>query len=127
MAAHRETIRLNPDDYLGYHNLGKALGLQGKSEEAAAASREAIRLKPDFYPAYNNLGAALTLQGKLDMAIAAYRDALRFKPESPRFTTISASPWPGRASRATPSPHTREPSSSTRQREVLQRPRLAHG
>jgi predicted O-linked N-acetylglucosamine transferase (SPINDLY family) len=65
-------------------NLGNALRLIGRFDEAAAACRCAIELKPDFAEAHNNLGNALLDLGLLDAAVAAYREAAQIDSASPR-------------------------------------------
>ena len=64
VAAHREAIRLKPDDAIAHNNLGLALDEQGKLDEAVAEYREAIRLKPDDAIAHDNLGIALADAGE---------------------------------------------------------------
>jgi protein O-GlcNAc transferase len=63
------------------YNLGIALQVQGKLDEAVASFRRAIALKPDYADAYINLGVTLKIQDKLDEAIASYRQALILKPD----------------------------------------------
>jgi tetratricopeptide (TPR) repeat protein len=71
----REAIRLSPGYAQAYNNLGLALRLQGRTEEAIAPLREAIRLKPDYADAYYNLGVALAIERRPDEAIESYRMA----------------------------------------------------
>ena len=68
----------------------RALGAQGKTEEAIAECRTAIRLKPDFAEAHNNLGNALSDQGKTDEAIAEYRSS---HPRSSPTTPMPTATW----------------------------------
>jgi serine/threonine-protein kinase len=62
-----------PDDASAHLNLGLALYLQGKTDEAIAPFREAIRLKPDFDRAYGYLGFALRRQGRFAESLAAFK------------------------------------------------------
>jgi len=41
-------IKLNPDFALAHNNLGSALSVEGKIEEAVSHYKMAIGLKPDF-------------------------------------------------------------------------------
>jgi superkiller protein 3 len=83
IAAYKEAIRLQPDEALGYVNLGALLcDLKHDYAGAIAAFQEAIRLKPDFIGAYANLGVALAKQGKLDEALAAYKEIIRLQPDT---------------------------------------------
>ncbi|OHE89167.1 MAG: hypothetical protein A3G75_16095, partial [Verrucomicrobia bacterium RIFCSPLOWO2_12_FULL_64_8] len=76
------TLNVTTGNYRAHHNLGLALAISGKGDEASAYFSEALRLKPDFAEAHNNLGSALANQGKFDQAIAHFSEALRFKPDS---------------------------------------------
>ncbi|OFV99028.1 MAG: hypothetical protein A3H28_08010 [Acidobacteria bacterium RIFCSPLOWO2_02_FULL_61_28] len=69
-------------NYRAHHNLGLALAISGKGDEAIPYFSEAVRFKPDFAEAHNNLGSVLANQGKLDQAIVHFSEALRFKPDS---------------------------------------------
>ena len=77
----RTAIRLEPNNAHSHSNLGLALALQAKLDDAIAEFRTAVRLKPDFAAAQYELGIALTRQGKLDLAITEYREAIRIKPD----------------------------------------------
>jgi tetratricopeptide (TPR) repeat protein len=61
-------------------NLGAALQLDGRLDEAIAHYRRAIDVQPDYAPAYNNLGSALRASGRLDDAVVAYERALQLRP-----------------------------------------------
>lgn len=76
----RQILRLDPDDFGAYNNLGNALTDQGRWAEAEAIYREAIRLAPNEAIPYNNLGVVLMEQGRLVEAEAAYREAIRIAP-----------------------------------------------
>jgi tetratricopeptide (TPR) repeat protein len=84
IAAYKEAIRLQPEDYLTHDNLGIVLLEQGKWSEVEAAFKQAIRCKPGFAPAHFNLGWALKEQGKLPEAVAAYKTAIRCNPNDSR-------------------------------------------
>ncbi|WP_321797895.1 tetratricopeptide repeat protein [Caballeronia sp. J97] len=62
------------------YNLGRALQLDGRLEEAAAAYREVLELDPDHAGAQNNLGAILNTLGEFDAGIAHFRRALDLAP-----------------------------------------------
>jgi tetratricopeptide (TPR) repeat protein len=66
-----QTVRVTSNNYLAHNNLGVALHLQGRYDEAAANYAEAVRIKPDFELAHKNLVSALTSAGKPDKAAEA--------------------------------------------------------
>ena len=114
---HDEAIRFSdrgggaaPDSPGVRFNLGKALAVAGRLDEAVVAYRQAIGLKPDYSMAHLNLGCVLGEQGHLDEAIAACRRAIELKPDDgyahyglghcPRITRVASTrrwpPSPGR-------------------------------
>ena len=72
---------MQPDVPANHDNLGLALSVQGKLDEAIAEFRTAIRLHPNKAVGHINLGKALHNQGKLDDAIAEYRATIRLQPD----------------------------------------------
>lgn len=82
VAAHRERVRLLPDDAEAHWRLGDALlfGLALPSE-ALAPLREAVRLKPDGAGAYGSLGTALATLGQYAEAVAAFERAQEIDPQ----------------------------------------------
>jgi len=76
-----KAVSLKPDYTEAHYNLGNALLVQGKLEEAAACYRRVLALKSDYIEAYNNLGLTLKEQGKLEEAAACYRQVLALKPD----------------------------------------------
>ncbi|MBD2072115.1 CHAT domain-containing protein [Leptolyngbya sp. FACHB-671] len=63
-----------------YINLGRALGNQGKHEEAIAAYEIALELNPTLGTTYNNLGNSLRSLERLEEATEAYRRAIELTP-----------------------------------------------
>ena len=72
------SIKLNNADY---YNMGIALQMQSKFEEAIEAYNKALAIKPDHENAYYNMGIAFKSQGKLDEAVEAYKKAIFIKPD----------------------------------------------
>jgi protein O-mannosyl-transferase len=62
------------------NNMGNALTLQGKKDEAIAHFRKAISISNEA-DAYYNLGTVLASEGKLDEAIYQFRESIRISPE----------------------------------------------
>jgi len=62
------------------YNLGRALHMELRFEEAAALYRKVIDLNPGHFQAHCNLGAALKSLGHLDAAVEQLRRALSIQP-----------------------------------------------
>jgi tetratricopeptide (TPR) repeat protein len=78
---YRATIKENPECWLAYNNLGFALALRGKGDEAMPLFRKALELRPDYPEAHYNLGIELAQRGEFDKAIAEYRRAIELNPK----------------------------------------------
>lgn len=77
----REAIRLRPDYAEAHNNLGAALRVQGRLDEAILSLREALRLQPAHVEAHYNLGLALAAERRFDEAIESLREVVRLKPD----------------------------------------------
>jgi tetratricopeptide (TPR) repeat protein len=64
-----------------HNNLGRALAIHGRIEDAMANYVEALALKPDLAEAHNNIGDALARQGKFAEAIEHFSRALALDPD----------------------------------------------
>lgn len=76
-----DVLKTCPDSERAEYNLGKALDVQGKAEEAERHYRRAVRLAPRFALAHNNLGLLLSHRGKTDEAIRHYHLAIKADSE----------------------------------------------
>jgi serine/threonine-protein kinase len=74
-------VALRPDSPGAHYNLGSALYLKGRVDEAIACYRKALELDPKYASAHNNLGTVLHAKGLSDEAIACYRKALALDPK----------------------------------------------
>jgi tetratricopeptide (TPR) repeat protein len=72
---------LRPDDAAYHYNLGIALSVKGRLDDAVAAYQKAIALQPDYARAHYGLGNALYAMGRLDDAVAAYQKAIALQPD----------------------------------------------
>jgi tetratricopeptide (TPR) repeat protein len=63
-----------------HFNLGTALTVAGRLEEAVNAFRESLRLNPAYAAAHNNLGSVLAAQGNVADAIVHFRAAATADP-----------------------------------------------
>ncbi len=71
------SARLRPEDPVALFNLGTALALNNRLDEAATAFTRALDLRPDYAQAHNNLGSILRQRGDLAAARTHFREALR--------------------------------------------------
>ena len=76
----RDTIRKDPDSWMGHTSLGAVLGQRGAEADAEIHYRDAVRLNPDFAMARINLGGLLANKGRFAEAIPHYREAVRLEP-----------------------------------------------
>jgi tetratricopeptide (TPR) repeat protein len=72
-----------PENPYSRVNLGKALFLSGRAEEAIVQFIRALEIAPQYAEAHNNLGVVLKSQGKIEQAIEHYKAALRTNPDYP--------------------------------------------
>ena len=79
----RRCISLAPEAHAAYINLGNALALQNRTEEAETAFQESLRLNPDDPQTLVNRGNLLRQRGDLEQAIDSYRTALSLQPDFP--------------------------------------------
>jgi cytochrome c-type biogenesis protein CcmH/NrfG len=69
-------------NYLAHNNLGVALFIEGRTDEAMRHYNAALLIKPDYEDAHYNIGMVLAAQGNYEEAIHRYREALRIKPDN---------------------------------------------
>jgi tetratricopeptide (TPR) repeat protein len=88
---------------VAHHNLGVALGHQGKLDEAIGAYRTAIAIQPGLIESYCNLAVALRDQGRLDEAVDCCRQAIAIGPRSAEaYSNLGMALWEqGKAEEAT--------------------------
>ena len=92
-AAHRQTSHWRDDttlwthvlgctrnNYVAHNNLGLALLLEKRTEEAEAHFRETLAANPLFAKAYYNLGCIRMLQQRWEDAVDLFRQALALDP-----------------------------------------------
>ncbi len=73
-------VSLLPDDSVAHYNLGVALALEDRFEEAVASYQQALVLNPWFPNAHCYLGAALRKLGQFEEALESHRAALAIDP-----------------------------------------------
>ena len=71
-----------PSEYArSLSNLGVAMALLGKCDQATGYYRKALELQPQWSEGHNNLGNALAAQGKFNEAVHHLSRALELKPD----------------------------------------------
>jgi tetratricopeptide (TPR) repeat protein len=79
----KKSLALKGASAPAHYNLGTALTLARKFDEAIYEFQQAIRIDPGYANAHNNLGNVLLAQGKVDEAIREFREVVRLQPDSP--------------------------------------------
>jgi tetratricopeptide (TPR) repeat protein len=77
-----EAVRLAPNYSEAHNNLGSALGMSGRNEEAVVQFRAVLRGMSDA-GVHHNLAFTLAKLGRADEAIDEYQAALRLDPRRP--------------------------------------------
>ena len=72
----RRGLELDPENANAYFDLGNALFLQGKGEEALAAFQEAAIKQDNFWAAINNQGLVLYEDDQIEAAMERWRQAI---------------------------------------------------
>ena len=83
--AHREAVRLLPDESHYHYNLALTLAGTGRTEEAERHYRLALSLHPNEARTHNNLGILLVRLGRNAEALPHYAEAARLKPADPLY------------------------------------------
>ncbi len=73
-------LRVTRDNATARNNLGYALEMEGRPDEAALHYRQALRVDPQYSLAHSNLANVLVEKGRLDEAISHYQEAVRINP-----------------------------------------------
>ena len=81
---YREVLRLDPDSYDAYLNLGVLYGLADRNPEAAAALERAVEIDPDRADAYALLTIAYIKTGRAEEGLQQLEKALEIDPDHPR-------------------------------------------
>jgi tetratricopeptide (TPR) repeat protein len=76
------SARLDPDNPAAHFNVGTALSLNNRLDDAAREFERALALRPDYAPARNNLGIILLQRGDVAAARTQFREALRVDPSN---------------------------------------------
>lgn len=83
--AHREAVRLLPDESQYHYNLALTLAAAGHTADAERHYRLALRLQPNEARTHNNLAILLVRLGRQDEALLHYAAAARLRPADPLY------------------------------------------
>jgi serine/threonine-protein kinase len=78
IAVLHQSLKLAPDGFIGYRNLGVAHFMQGDVEEAASLFQKALQIRPDA-TVYANLGTIHFSQGLYQQAVEAFEKAIEMQ------------------------------------------------
>ena len=78
------TLAVTPPNPHIEHNLGLALGVSGRYDEAAAHFAKALQIDPNFYDGLVGMGVTREYQGRLPEAIDYFQAAIRLQPDAPK-------------------------------------------
>jgi tetratricopeptide (TPR) repeat protein len=80
----QRTVKVTQNNFVAHDNLGLALAMNGRFDEAFQNFSEALRIAPSFWKAQQNLGAIYLIKGNYELAILYLKKALEGKPNSAR-------------------------------------------
>jgi tetratricopeptide (TPR) repeat protein len=75
-----DCLKKSPNKARVHDNLGVALAVEGKYQEAIDHYKNAIKINPDYEDAYYNLGNAFKDQGNIEEAEKYFRETIRINP-----------------------------------------------
>ena len=78
------TLAVTPPNLRIEHNLGVALGVIDRYDEAAAHFEKALQIDPNFYDGLVVMGVTRGHQGRLPEAMEYFRAAIRSQPDVPK-------------------------------------------
>jgi len=78
------TLAVTPPNLRIEHNLGVALGVSDRYDEAAAHFEKALQIDPNFYDGLVVMGVTRAHQGRLPEAVEYFQAAIRSQPDMPK-------------------------------------------
>ncbi len=80
----QRTVAITQRNFVAHDNLGNALAMKGRFDEALKHFRAALDIKPAFWKAHQNAGAVYLINGDLDSAIHHLQEAVAVRPDAVR-------------------------------------------
>ena len=78
------TLAVTPPNLRIEHNLGIAMGISGRYDEAATHFAKALQIDPNFYDGLVAMGVTRAHQGQVPEAIDYFQAAIRSQPDAPK-------------------------------------------
>jgi Tfp pilus assembly protein PilF len=78
------TLAVTPPNLRIEYNLGVALGVSDRYDEAAAHFEKALQIDPNFYDGLVVMGVTRAHQGRLPEAVDYFQAAIRSQPDTPK-------------------------------------------
>lgn len=83
VAGFKEAIKLNPNNWAYYFNLGLTYKKLNKTDEAKTVFKKAVELNPDSFSANKEMGELLAKEGDFAGAAEYYKKAVAVSPSDP--------------------------------------------
>jgi Flp pilus assembly protein TadD len=83
-ALFEHTLLVTPPNFRIEHNLGVALAVSGRYDEAAAHFEKALQINPNFYDGLVVMGITCAHQGRVSEAVEYFRAAIHSEPDMPK-------------------------------------------
>lgn len=77
----RDVAAKRPNNARAFEQLGTALVIEGKKNEAVVEYQNAVQIDSDFSSAHANLANALSQTGRFEEAVKHYHEVLRIEPD----------------------------------------------
>jgi tetratricopeptide (TPR) repeat protein len=77
----REASRLDANNFIYAHDLGRSLFLSRRYQEAREAFQNVVRINPNFETGWYNLGGTLRILNRQNEALEAYKQAVAIKDD----------------------------------------------
>src|SRR5207245_856603 len=78
------TLAVTPPNLRIEHNLGMAMGISGRYDEAATHFAKTLQIDPNFYDGLVAMGVTRAHQGQVPEAIEYFQAAIRSQPDAPK-------------------------------------------
>ncbi len=76
-------IKVNENNHVAFNNLGAALALNGKMNEATGYFIKALKIRPEYPEALTNLNVSLGANTSPDQAIEKLKSLIKIHPDNP--------------------------------------------